>query len=66
MSSKWEYSLKYLKAIEKKHKDFFSVKNLKILDCVEVKGDHFISVHIINPDLPLEIQKDIENMFWQE
>jgi maleate cis-trans isomerase len=61
-----EYAIKYLKAIEKKHKDYFENSKLRITNCVVLKGKENLSAHVINPNLPFEIMHDIEMMFWVE
>ena len=33
-----EFAIARLKAIEKKYKDYFAEANLKIMDCVIIKG----------------------------
>jgi hypothetical protein len=59
-----EFALAYLQAVEKKHKDYFDTARLCIMNCVAIRGTKLVSVHIINKDLPLEIQQDVESMFW--
>jgi hypothetical protein len=59
-----ESVIAHLKTIEKKHADFFIAANLKIMDCVIIKGTDLVSVHVINNDLPTEIEYEIEEMFW--
>lgn len=59
-----EFTIARLKAIEEKYKDYFAAANLKIMDCVIIKGTGLVSVHVINNDLPPEIIYDIETMFW--
>jgi hypothetical protein len=59
-----EFAIAYLKAVEKKHHDYFVSANLNIMKCVAVIGTNLISV--INRDLPEEIRYDIEEMFWVE
>ncbi len=63
--TKREYSIAYLKAIEKKNKDYFKLIKTDILDCVCLSGEKSISVHIIKKDLPFEIKYEIESMFWK-
>jgi hypothetical protein len=59
-----EFASIYLKAIEKKHQEYFTQANLCISNCVVIKGTHKASVHVIDNDLPREIRYDIEEMFW--
>lgn len=59
-----EFTIAYLNAIEKKHKDYFELAKLSIMDCLEIKGKSLISVHIIKQDLPCDIKNDIKLMFW--
>ena len=59
-----EFAIVYLKAVEKKYKDYFVSTNLNIMDCVMVTGTNFISIYVIHKDLPSEIRYDIEEMFW--
>jgi hypothetical protein len=59
-----EFALTYLQAVEKKHKDYFDTARLCIMNCVSIRGTKLVSVHIVNKDLPLEIQQDVESMFW--
>ncbi|TWJ00828.1 hypothetical protein JN11_02088 [Mucilaginibacter frigoritolerans] len=61
-----EFAIAYLKAVEKKHKDYFKSSKLGIMNCVVIKGKSLVSVHVINKDLPFEIRHDIEMMFWVE
>jgi hypothetical protein len=61
-----EFAVAYLKAVEKKHKDYFDDSKLGIMNCVVIKGKAIISVSITNDDLPFEIKHDIEMMFWVE
>jgi hypothetical protein len=63
MKSK-ESIIDYLKTIEKKHEDFFIAANLKIMNCVVIKGTDLVSVHVTNKDIPPEIVYEIEQMFW--
>jgi hypothetical protein len=60
-----EFALAYLKAVQKKHHTFFEKNDTNIMKCVSIRGTRIISVHIINKDLPTEIQYDIEEMFWK-
>lgn len=57
-------AIRYLKAIEEKHKDYFETSKLSVLNCVVLKGTSTITVHVTNNDLPAEIIYDIETMFW--
>jgi hypothetical protein len=59
-----EFAIAYLKAVEKKHNDYFVSANLNIMKCVVVTGTNLVTV--INKDLPKEIRYDIEEMFWVE
>lgn len=54
----------YLKAVEKKHKAYFDTARLHIMNCVIIKGNKLVSVHIVNTELPFDIKHDIESMFW--
>jgi hypothetical protein len=60
-----DFARRYLRAIEKKHKDYFIKANINIMNCVSIEGTKVISVHVINSDLPFEITYDIESMFWR-
>ena len=42
----WEFAIRYLKAVEKKHEGFFIANNLKILDCVAISGTRVIDIEI--------------------
>ena len=59
-----EFALAYLKAVEKKHKDYFEHSNQSITDCVAIKGKSLITVHVIDDNLPFDIKHEIESMFW--
>lgn len=59
-----EFAIAYLKAVEKKHKTYFDAARLHIMNCVVIKGNRLVTVHIVNSELPLEIKHDIESMFW--
>lgn len=59
-----EFAVAYLKAVEKKHKTYFDTARLHIMNCVVIRGDTLVSVHIINKELPFEVKYDIESMFW--
>lgn len=58
------FAVRYLTAIEKKHSDYFTQNNLKIMDCITISESPICSVHIKNEALPFEIKDDIESMFW--
>jgi len=58
-------TIQYLRAIEKKHKDYFVTNHLEILDCVEIIGTSHVTIHIKRDELPFEIKDDIETMFWK-
>jgi hypothetical protein len=60
-----EFTILFLKAIEKKHSDYFKHSQLCIMNCVEIKGKSTVSVHVVNNTLPPEIAHDIEEMFWK-
>jgi hypothetical protein len=62
--AKQEFTIAYLQEIEKNHKEYFESKELSIMDCVVVKGDKLVSVHVINKELPFDICDEIETMFW--
>jgi len=36
------------------------------MDCVAIKGKVLLSVHIVDPKLPVTIVNEIETMFWKE
>lgn len=59
-----EFTVAYLKAIEKKHNDYFNSVNLNIMKCVEITGTTLITVNVTQTDLPNNIRYDIEEMFW--
>jgi len=61
-----DFAIKYLKAIERQHENYFENSKLNIMDCVEIKGNNVISVHVTQPGLPFEIRHNIEMMFWVE
>lgn len=60
-----DFAEAYLKAVEKKHKKFFSSANLSITKCVEIIGKDLVSVQVINDALPPAVRYDIEVMFWR-
>jgi hypothetical protein len=60
-----EFTLGYLNAVQKKHKKYFAEKRSNIMKCVNIKGERLVSVFITDDELPVEIQHDIELMFWQ-
>ncbi|MFD0765970.1 hypothetical protein ACFQZI_13995 [Mucilaginibacter lutimaris] len=63
--SKMEHALRYLQAVEKKYKDYFTKHRLKITDCVAIShAGNTVNVSIINNTLPSHIQDDIRAMFW--
>ena len=62
----YEFAIKYLKAVERHHKNYFDHLKLCIINCVVVEDKNPVSVHVINQDLPCEIRHDIETMFWVE
>lgn len=63
-ANRHNFAVRYLTAIEKKHSDYFTQNNLKIMDCVTISESPICSVHITNETLPFEIKDDIESMFW--
>ncbi|MCC8425784.1 hypothetical protein [Mucilaginibacter sp. UR6-11] len=62
----YEFTVEYLKAIEKQYKDYFDTARRGIMSCVVIEGKKLVTVHITEPDLPAEIKHDIEMMFWVE
>lgn len=60
----YEYVMSRLTEIEQKHNYFFQESNLTLLKCVKITGTALISVHIINLELPENIQDEIELIFW--
>lgn len=62
--TKQEFTISYIKAVEKRHKDYFERAKLCIMDCVSIQGKNSVSVHITNDNLPSEVRHDIEMMFW--
>lgn len=60
----WEFAIRYLKAVEKKHEGFFIANDLKILDCVAISGTRVIDIEIDKYKLTGEIINDINSMFW--
>jgi hypothetical protein len=61
-----EFAIAYLKAVQKKHAEYFEKNHTNIMKCVRIVGTNLVSVHIIDKSLPQKIQYDIEEMFWQE
>lgn len=60
-----EHALRYLHAVEKKYKDYFTKNRLKITDCVAIdNAGNTVNVSIINTTLPPSIQDDIKAVFW--
>ena len=63
--SKTEHALRYLHAVEKKYKEYFTKHSLKITDCVAIThAGSTVNVSITNANLPSPIQDDIRAMFW--
>ena len=60
-----DFAIAYLKAIQKKNQDYFIFTNIDIFDCVNIKGEDLVSIHITKHDLPYEIKYAIETMFWR-
>nr|WP_294944851.1 hypothetical protein [uncultured Mucilaginibacter sp.] len=60
----YEFAIRYLQTIEKAHPDYFAANDIKILDCVEIKGTSLLSAHILRPEMPFAIRDEIETMFW--
>jgi hypothetical protein len=58
--------MRRLSHIAKKHENYFYEQGLTVYDCVEIKHDMTISVHITKPDLPFDIQFEIETACWVE
>lgn len=67
MASTKHFALRYLSAVEKKNKEYFTKHNLNIMQCVNIDGDgQIVSVQVIKKDkLPPEIINEIETMFWK-
>ena len=61
-----EFTVAYLKAVERKYEAYFAKAKLCIMNSVVIKGKGPVSVHVTNEDLPDEIRRDIEMMFWSE
>ena len=61
-----EFAVSYLSAVQKKHKDYFDRTKVSIMKCVRIRGEKMITVQVIKDDLPVEIQHDIELMYWQD
>ncbi|MEB0263613.1 MULTISPECIES: hypothetical protein [unclassified Mucilaginibacter] len=60
-----EHALRYLYAVEKKNKDYFTGNRLKITDCVAITGTgDDVQVEVIDTALPPSIQDDITAVFW--
>ncbi|MCR8559064.1 hypothetical protein KXD93_15515 [Mucilaginibacter sp. BJC16-A38] len=59
-----EFTVGYLKAVERHNKEYFKNAGFTIMDCVIIVGEDPVAVHIVNKDLPAEIRHDIETMFW--
>jgi len=64
--SEFQFVLGHLRSIEQKHHDYFVQAKLHIMDCVSIKGEKTLSVHVINPDIPFDIRQEIEALFWVE
>jgi len=54
----------YLNAIQQKHEDYFKDHDLLITNCVKITGKYTVSLVANCPDLPAEILRDVEAMFW--
>ncbi len=61
-----KYILRRLNRIAEKHQPYFHQEGHTLFDCLEIKGDDVISVHVIKPNLPFDIQFDIETACWEE
>jgi hypothetical protein len=60
-----EHAVRYLRAVEKKYKEYFTTNHLKITECVSITNfDDTIKVDVINNSLPANIKDDIKAMFW--
>jgi len=59
-----EFTVSYLSAVQKKHRDYFTRARISIMKCVRIRGDKKITVDVVKKDLPAEIKYDIESMFW--
>ncbi len=60
-----DFAIAYLKAIEKKHNQYFTSSKLSIMDCVHIEGNSPACLRITNDKLPRAIRYDIEVMFWR-
>ncbi len=67
MATTKHFALRYLTAVEKKNKEYFTKNDLNIMQCVSVDGDgQMVSVQVIKKDkLPPEIIQEIETRFWK-
>jgi len=61
-----DYIMYRLKRIAEKHRAYFNQEGYTIYDCLEIKVDDVISVQIIKPNLPSDIQFEIETACWLE
>lgn len=60
-----DFATAYLKAIEKKHRQYFTSNKISIMDCIEIEGNSPACVRVTNDSLPPAIRYDIEVMFWR-
>ncbi|MEB0263614.1 MULTISPECIES: hypothetical protein [unclassified Mucilaginibacter] len=60
-----EHAIRYLLAVQKKNKGYFTEHRLKIADCVAITGvGNAMGVSVTNATLPQHIKDDIDAMFW--
>lgn len=63
--NRMEHAVRYLHAVEKKYKDYFVKKRVKITDCVALtNSDNTIIIDITDNTMPANIKDDIKAMFW--
>lgn len=63
---KRSYAVRFLSALERKNKTYFTVNKLTIMDCVSITSTRPVTVHVTKPFLDPEISFEIETMFWKE
>ncbi|MDP9046767.1 MAG: hypothetical protein M3N14_01435 [Bacteroidota bacterium] len=61
-----DFAIACLKAVEKKHQNYFDSARLSIIKCVEFKGERLVSVHVVDDTIPTDIRYEIEEMFWRD
>ncbi len=64
MMTQRQFTLDYLKAIERKHQGYFDNANKGIMDFISIKGKNPVSVRVTDHDMPIEIRHDLDLMFW--